>query len=127
MNNPENLYYSEEHEWARFTDENEAIIGITDYAQTQLGDIIYIEFPKVGEIFSVGDVFGEVEAVKTVSELYSPLSGQIIELNLKLEKNPDLVNNDPYESGWIIKIRTTNNEDKNKLMNSSSYSKFIEW
>ena len=82
MNNPENLYYSEEHEWARFTDENEAIIGITDYAQTQLGDIIYIEFPKVGEIFSVGDVFGEVEAVKTVSELYSPLSGQIIELNL---------------------------------------------
>ena len=108
MNNPENLYYSEEHEWAHFTDENEAIIGITDYAQTQLGDIIYIEFPKLVKLLSVGDVFGEIEAVKTVSELYSPLSGQIIELNLELEQNPDLVNDDPYGSGWIIKIRTTN-------------------
>ena len=126
MNNPENLYYSEEHEWAHFTDENEVIIGITDYAQTQLGDIIYLEFPKVGETFKVGDVFGEIEAVKTVSELYSPISGQIIELNLELEQNPDLVNDDPYGSGWIIKIRPANQDDKNKLMNSKSYSKFIE-
>ena len=126
MNNPENLYYSEEHEWAHFTDENEVIIGITDYAQTQLGDIIYLEFPKVGETFKVGDVFGEIEAVKTVSELYSPISGQIIELNLELEQNPDLVNDDPYGSGLIIKIRPANQDDKNKLMNSKSYSKFIE-
>ncbi len=125
MDNPENLFYSEEHEWAHFASENEVIIGITDYAQTQLGDIIYIEFPKVGENFRSGEVFGEVEAVKTVSELYSPLSGKIIELNLKLEQNPDLVNDHPYGSGWIIKISPTNADEKNKLMNSASYGKFI--
>ena len=107
MNNPENLKYTKEHEWAKFEGEK-AIIGITDYAQSQLGDVIFIEFPGVGEEFAAGDVFGEVEAVKTVSELYSPLSGKIIEVNNELEDNPDLVNSDPYGAGWLIKIDPNN-------------------
>ena len=125
MNNPENLYYSEEHEWARFTDENEAIIGITDYAQTQLGDIIYIEFPKVGEIFSVGDVFGEVEAVKTVSELYAPLDGIVIEVNNDLEDIPEKVNQDCYGGGWIIKIKPENEINKKHFLDYEQYKKRI--
>ena len=103
MNNPDNLFYTKEHEWVNLK-ENKAVIGITDYAQGQLGDVIFIEFPKVGQEVNAGDVFGEVEAVKTVSELYAPLSGTIIELNEELENSPDLVNNDPYGDGWIIKI-----------------------
>ena len=91
MKNPEHLYYTKEHEWAEFKD-GKVIIGITDYAQSQLGDVIFLEFPEVGQEFSAGDVFGEVEAVKTVSELYSPLSGTVVELNDELENSPDLVN-----------------------------------
>ena len=103
MNNPDNLFYTKEHEWVNLKD-NKALIGITDYAQGQVGDVIFIEFPKVGQEINAGDVFGEVEAVKTVSELYAPISGTIIELNEELENSPDLVNNDPYGDGWIIKI-----------------------
>ena len=124
MNNPENLKYTKEHEWAKFESEK-VIIGITDYAQSQLGDVIFIEFPAVGEEFTAGDVFGEVEAVKTVSELYSPLSGKIIEVNSELEDNPDLVNSDPYGAGWLIKIDPSKPNEKDELMDSSSYEEFV--
>ena len=124
MNNPDNLFYTKEHEWVNLK-ENKAVIGITDYAQGQLGDVIFIEFPKVGQEVNAGDVFGEVEAVKTVSELYAPVSGTIIELNEELENSPDLVNNDPYGDGWIIKISPNNPNERDELMNFLSYEELI--
>ena len=124
MNNPDNLFYTKEHEWVNLK-ENKAVIGITDYAQGQLGDVIFIEFPKVGQAVNAGDVFGEVEAVKTVSELYAPLSGTIIELNEELENSPDLVNNDPYGDGWIIKISPNKPDERNELMDFLSYEELI--
>ena len=124
MNNPDNLFYTKEHEWVNLKD-NKAVIGITDYAQGQLGDVIFIEFPKVGQEINAGDVFGEVEAVKTVSELYAPISGTIIELNEELENSPDLVNNDPYGDGWIIKISPNNPDERDELMNFLSYEELI--
>tara|TARA_B100001741_G_scaffold302190_1_gene291082 strand:- start:64 stop:441 length:378 start_codon:yes stop_codon:yes gene_type:complete len=124
MNIPDHLLYTKEHEWADFK-ENEVTIGITDYAQGQLGDIIFIEFPEVGQELNAGDTFGEVEAVKTVSELYVPVSGTIIEINEKLEDSADLVNTDPYGDGWLIKIKPTNVNEKDHLMNFSSYEEFV--
>ena len=124
MNTPDHLFYTKEHEWADFK-ENEVTIGITDYAQGQLGDIIFIEFPEVGQELNAGDTFGEVEAVKTVSELYVPVSGTIIEINEKLEDSADLVNTDPYGDGWLIKIKPTNVNEKDHLMNFSSYEEFV--
>ena len=124
MNTPDQLLYTKEHEWADFK-ENEVTIGITDYAQGQLGEIIFIEFPEVGQELNAGDTFGEVEAVKTVSELYVPVSGTIIEINEKLEDSADLVNTDPYGDGWLIKIKPTNVNEKDHLMNFSSYEEFV--
>lgn len=124
MSTPKNLFYTKEHEWADFKDE-EIIIGITDYAQSQLGDVIFIEFPDVGDEFNSGDVFGEVEAVKTVSELYIPLSGTIIAVNEDLEEAPDNVNSDPYGKGWLIKISAKDINDKKKLLSSEEYKKII--
>ena len=124
MNTPDHLLYTKEHEWADFK-ENEVTIGITDYAQGQLGDIIFIEFPEVGQELNAGDTFGEVEAVKTVSELYVPVSGTIIEINEKLEDSADLVNTDPYGDGWLIKIKPTNVNEKDHLMNFNSYEEFV--
>ena len=124
MNTPDHLLYTKEHEWADFK-ENEVTIGITDYAQGQLGDIIFIEFPEVGQGLKAGDIFGEVEAVKTVSELYVPVSGTVIEINEKLENSADLVNTDPYGDGWLIKIKPTNVNEKDNLMNFSSYEEFV--
>lgn len=124
MKNPNHLFYTKEHEWADIKD-NEIVIGITDYAQGQLGDVIFIEFPKVGQEMNAGDVFGEVEAVKTVSELYAPVSGTITEVNEKLENNPDLVNKDPYGDGWLIKVTPKNPDERDELMNSISYDEFV--
>ena len=124
MSTPKNLFYTKEHEWADFKDE-EIIIGITDYAQSQLGDVIFIEFPDVGDEFNSGDVFGEIEAVKTVSELYIPLSGTIIAVNEDLEDTPDNVNSDPYGKGWLIKISAKDINDKKKLLSSEEYKKII--
>jgi len=125
MKTPDNLLYTKEHEWALFGKDDVVVIGITDYAQNQLGDIIFIEFPKIGEHISSGDIFGEIEAVKTVSELYAPISGSIIEVNIALEEKPDLVNNDPFGGGWIIKINSTNPDEKKTLMDSNAYEEFV--
>ena len=124
MNTPEHLFYTKEHEWANFKD-NEVIIGITDYAQSQLGDIIFIEFPEIGDQINAGDSFGEVEAVKTVSELYAPVTGVILEVNENLEDSADLVNSDPYGDGWLIKIKPTNLNEKDDLMKSAAYKELI--
>ena len=121
---PEELFYTKEHEWAKIED-NIAIVGITDYAQSQLGDIIFIEFPNIGDEFKKEDVFGEIEAVKTVSELYIPLSGKITEINLELEDSPEKVNSDPYGDGWIIKVELSRMDEKSNLMKPSAYKELI--
>ena len=124
MNTPNHLFYTKEHEWANFKEEI-VIIGITDYAQSQLGDVIFIDISEIENSLKLGDTFGEIEAVKTVSDLYMPISGIITEVNNKLENNPDLINNDPYDSGWIIKVKPTKIEEKDSLMDFLSYERFV--
>ena len=124
MKIPKNLFYTKEHEWAEFN-ENEVTIGITDYAQSQLGDVIFIEFPDVGEKFNSGDVFGEVEAVKTVSELYLPISGTVTKINESLEDEPESVNSDPYGKGWLVKISPEDLNDRKSLISFEEYEDFI--
>ena len=125
MNIPEELFYTEEHEWVKVTAGN-VTVGITDFAQSQLGDIIFLELPDIGDKVIAGQPFGEIEAVKTVSELYAPLDGIIIEVNNDLEDFPEKVNQDCYEAGWIIKIKPENNIDKENLLNYKQYSNIIE-
>lgn len=124
MKIPKNLFYTKEHEWADFKDD-EVTIGITDYAQGQLGDVIFIEFPDIGEKFNSGDIFGEVEAVKTVSELYLPISGTITKINESLEDNPESVNSEPYGKGWLVKISPENFNDRAGLISSEEYEDLI--
>ncbi len=125
MNIPEDLIYTEEHEWVRVTEEN-AIIGITDFAQSQLGDIIFLELPDVADKIIAGEPFGEIEAVKTVSELYAPVDGTVIEVNNNLEDFPEKVNKDCYGDGWIIKIKPENKIEKEDLLDHKQYSNIIE-
>ena len=124
MDTPDHLLYTIDHEWADFKD-NEVVIGITDYAQSQLGDVIFIEFPDVGVELTLGDAFGEVEAVKAVSELYAPISGTITAVNEELEDSPGIVNSDPYGDGWLIKVAPSNPEEKDELMNCLSYEQHV--
>ena len=125
MDKEKRLLYTKDHEWIDLVN-GEAKIGITNFAQSQLGDIIFIEFPNLGSKFSVGDVFGEIEAVKTVSELYMPISGVIKQVNIDLEDSPDFINSDPYGDGWIIKIEPANIEEKINLMDFEQYNKLLE-
>ena len=124
MNVPNQLFYTKDHEWVEF-DQDKITIGITDYAQSQLGDIIFVEMPLAGDIFTAGNTFGEIEAVKTVSELYAPLSGTVIEVNDCIEKEPEFVNTDPYGKGWLIKLKCSNQLEKSSLLSSSEYGKLI--
>lgn len=124
MNTPDHLLYTEEHEWADYRDDV-VVIGITDYAQSQLGDVIFIELPDVGDEINLGDAFGEIEAVKTVSELFAPISGTIIEVNEALDDSPEKVNSDPFDEGWLIKVTPSNPEEKDELMNFLSYEEFV--
>ena len=120
---PKDLLYTEEHEYVKPTDDpNVVAIGITDYAQGELGDIVFIELPKVGATFGKHDVFGTVEAVKAVSELYSPVAGEVVAVNDRLDKEPALVNSSPYGDGWMVKIRLKDASEKNGLMNADAYS-----
>ena len=125
MKIPEDLLYTKEHEWAKIVNNN-VTVGITDFAQGQLGDIIFIEFPNIGDEFSKNDIFGEIEAVKTVSELFIPFSGKINEINNKLEDSPEIVNSDPYGDGWLIKIELSNINEKDALMTASAYEEYIK-
>jgi len=124
MNFPENLKYTNDHEWIR-VEGKEAYIGITDYAQSELGEIVYVDISTVDEMLDKGDVFGSIEAVKTVSDLLMPVAGEVLEVNPELEDQPELVNSEPYGKGWIIKIEISNSESVNGLMDSGAYRTFI--
>ena len=123
MNIPENLKYTKDHEWISIKGDV-ATVGITDFAQGELGDIVYVEIEKIGENFSKEEVFGSVEAVKTVSDLFMPLTGEIIDINEELNEKPELVNEDPYGQGWMIKIKV-NSSDISDLLNSEQYKKLV--
>ena len=125
MNIPSDLKYSKDHEWVK-VDGDTAIIGITDFAQRELGDIVYVEIESVGEELDEQSVFGTVEAVKTVSDLFMPLNGEVLELNTALEDTPEAVNEDPYESGWMIKIKIQNPDQLNELLDADQYKSLIE-
>lgn len=124
MNIPNNLKYTKNHEWVLVQGE-QALIGITDFAQKELGDIVYVDVDTLDEELNVEEVFGTVEAVKTVSDLYMPVSGKIEEFNQKLEENPELLNSDPYGEGWIIKINISDVSAVEKLLDSDKYSQLV--
>lgn len=124
MNFPENLKYSTDHEWVK-VEGNEAYVGITDFAQEELGDIVFIDVTTEGEAVEQGEVFGSVEAVKTVSDLLMPVSGEVLEVNPALEDAPELINKEPFEGGWIVKISITNPEELDGLMSAEQYKEFI--
>lgn len=124
MNLPENLKYTKDHEWIR-VDGEEAYIGITDFAQGELGDIVFVEVETEGEELSQGDVFGTVEAVKTVSDLFMPVDGEVLEFNSELESAPELVNEDPYEKGWMIKIKVSDPSQLDDLLAVNDYQEVI--
>lgn len=124
MNFPENLKYTNEHEWVRM-EGDVAYVGITDYAQEQLGDIVYVDVPTVGETLDKDETFGTIEVVKTISDLFLPVSGEVMELNEKLEENPGLVNTDPYGEGWIIKIKPSDKAELDDLLDAAAYKQVI--
>jgi glycine cleavage system H protein len=124
MKFPENLRYTKDHEWVRI-EGDEATIGITDFAQHELGDIVYVEIETVGQDLEAGAVFGTVEAVKTVSDLYLPLNGSVTEVNPNLNTNPELVNSDPYGEGWMVKMKLTNGADVETLMDAAAYQSLV--
>ncbi len=120
MNFPENIRYTSEHEWIR-VEGNEAYVGITDYAQSELGEIVFVDVPTVGETVAQGEVFGSIEAVKTVSDLNMPVTGEVLEINEALDGQPELVNNDPYGEGWIIRVTVKDASELDKLMDAKAY------
>ena len=125
MNYPENLKYTKEHEWV-LVDGTTATVGITDHAQSQLGDIVFVELPGVNDDIKKDGTFGVIEAVKTVADLFAPVSGKVIEVNSELEENPDLINSDPYGAGWIIKSQIKNTDELTTLMSNLQYRNFIK-
>ncbi len=125
MNIPENLHYTEEHEWVK-VDGDEAYIGITDFAQKELGDIVFVEVETVDEELDKGEAFGTIEAVKTVSDLFMPVGGTVLEMNEKLDDQPELINKDPYGEGWIIKISLSDAGELDGLLDSKGYATLIE-
>jgi glycine cleavage system H protein len=122
---PEELRYSKEHEWLRLSD-SIGTIGISHYAQEELGDIVYVELPKVGTAIVAGESFGTVESVKAVSEIYSPVSGEVAEINGALESGPDAVNRDPYGAGWLVRIKVAEGGDPEGLMSAVDYRRYLE-
>lgn len=125
MNIPSALKYTKEHEWIR-VEGDVAFVGITDFAQGELGDIVFLEIETFGESLEVEEVFGTIEAVKTVSDLFMPASGKIVEINPLLEENPELVNSDPYGKGWLIKVELKDASEVNKLLNAEQYGAMLE-
>ena len=120
MNFPKDIRYTSEHEWIRL-EGDEALVGITDYAQSELGEIVFVDVPTVGETVGQGEVFGSIEAVKTVSDLNMPVSGEVLDVNDALDAQPELVNNDPYGEGWIIRIAVKDASELDKLMDAAAY------
>ncbi len=125
MNLPENLKYTKEHEWIR-VEGDLAIVGITDFAQGELGDIVFVEIETVGESLAMGETFGTVEAVKTVSDLFMPVGGEVVEFNTALEDSPELINKDAYGDGWMIKIKMSDPSELDSLMDAAAYQAMLE-
>jgi glycine cleavage system H protein len=125
MNFPGDLKYTKDHEWVKLVEGNTALIGITDFAQGELGDIVYVDITTVGKSIEAEEVFGTVEAVKTVSDLFLPIAGTITEVNPILEKQPELVNSDPYGQGWMVKLTINNPADLDSLMTAEAYSQLV--
>jgi len=125
MNFPSELKYTKDHEWIKLVDGNIALIGITDFAQQELGDIVYVDVASIGKSLNAEEVFGTVEAVKTVSDLFLPVTGKILELNSTLEKQPELVNTDPYGKGWMVKLEVANVADIDGLMDAAAYEALV--
>ncbi len=124
MNIPQNLLYTKEHEWIK-VDGDTAYVGITDYAQSELGDIVFVELPSENDDFEKNDVFGTIEAVKTLADLFLPVSGQIIEVNNKVEDEPELINSQPYDDGWLVKISITNADELKDILKADDYKEMI--
>jgi len=124
MNIPHNLLYTKEHEWIK-VDGDTAYVGITDYAQSELGDIVFVELPAENDNFEKNDVFGTIEAVKTLADLFLPVSGQIIEVNNKVEDEPELINSQPYDDGWLVKISITNPDELKDILKADDYKEMI--
>lgn len=124
MNFPENLKYTKEHEWI-LVDGDTGTVGITDYAQGELGDVVFVELPAVGKVVKQGDSFGTIEAVKAVSDLYAPVSGSVVDVNQELAATPEIVNKDPYGKGWMVKIRVGNPAELSALLDASAYRELI--
>jgi glycine cleavage system H protein len=124
LNTPENLLYTSEHEWIKIDGEI-ATIGVTDFAQSELGDIIFLEFPDLNSVFNKGDIFGTIEAVKTVSDLYMPIDGEICEINDTLNDSPEKVNEDPYKDGWMVKVKIDKSVSLDGLLDSNQYNQLI--
>ena len=124
-NIPENLSYTKDHEWILFESDQICKVGITDHAQDALGDVTFVDIPQVGTQFSQGDVFGVVESVKAASDLYMPVNGEVIGVNAGLNDSPELVNTNPYENGWIIKVQTSDSRESSGLLNHSEYEEEI--
>ena len=125
MNFPSDLKYTKDHEWLKLVDDKTAIIGITDYAQGELGDIVFVDITSVDKDLSAEEVFGTIEAVKTVSDLFMPVKGKIIEVNNALSKNPELVNTDPYGEGWMVKIEISDPKEVDALSDAAAYEKMV--
>ncbi len=123
MSLPQDLQYTKSHEWIR-TEDDTATIGITDHAQDELGDVVFVELPSVGDTFDAGETFGTVESVKAVSDLYAPISGEVVEVNQALEDSPEKINEDPYGEGWIVKLRTSG--ESGDLLSAADYEKVLE-
>lgn len=125
MNFPAELSYTQDHEWIRLEDDGTAVVGITDFAQRELGDIVYVDITTVGQSLAKGDVFGSVEAVKTVSDLFLPLEGEVIEVNDAIEKSPELLNSDPYGDGWIVRIKLADAGQNDDLLTADAYQELV--
>jgi glycine cleavage system H protein len=124
-NVPEDLHYSKDHEWVR-VDGDQVIIGITDYAQNSLGDVVYVELPKVGEEFAANESFGSVESVKAVSEVFTPVAGAVVKINESLADEPEKVNSDPYGEGWMIRVQMSNPGEVDSLLTAAEYEDFTK-
>ena len=122
---PKDLLYTKDHEWVRLQEDGTAFVGITDYAQESLGDITFVEFPEVGAQFEAGDAFGVIESVKAASDLYMPVSGEVIEINDAVDATPELVNQEAFDKGWLLKIRLTDEAQTNSLMQWDAYAAII--
>jgi len=122
---PEEKLYTKDHEWLQL-EGDVAIVGITDFAQKELGDVVYVDLPKVGDTFEANETFGQVESVEAVSQIFCPVSGEVVEVNDKLEAKPELVNQSPYERGWMIKLRPTKPDEMNDLLSAEEYEEYLQ-